>query len=153
MGETVQQKRKPFLWLLDQLPFHVTNPSKLKVFCPLKYRQYAKRIDNNVPMFEEEVTLHKFPGAEQVPNIFAPALPFQVGGSSNSASTPSGGNAQAGGDDVDIPLTIPEVLCDEDGGEGADEIMADPSINVRSKSKRALLLEAESLEHLSLIHI
>ena len=30
----------PFLWVTGDKPFHVSNRSKLKITCPLKYRIY-----------------------------------------------------------------------------------------------------------------
>ena len=32
--------------------FHVTNKNKLKVHCPEKYRIYAKRVEDNIPIFQ-----------------------------------------------------------------------------------------------------
>ena len=54
MGQIVEAGR-PMIWLTGQLPFHVSDMSKLQVICPLKYRMYADRIEENVPMFKETV--------------------------------------------------------------------------------------------------
>ena len=45
------------MWLPGQKPFYVTDESKLKVMCPLKYRLYADYIHKNVPYRTEEVEL------------------------------------------------------------------------------------------------
>ena len=50
-GETVVKRNRPFIWLPHCLPFHVTDASKLEVRCPLKYRQYADRVEGAVPIF------------------------------------------------------------------------------------------------------
>ena len=57
VGACVQKKRRPHLWLPGQKPFYVTDESKLKVICPLKYRLYADYVHNNVPYRTEEVEL------------------------------------------------------------------------------------------------
>ena len=40
MGQIVDSG-KPLIWMTKGIPFHVTDPSKLQVICPLKYRLYA----------------------------------------------------------------------------------------------------------------
>ena len=56
-GEIVNHKRQPFIWITGHLPFHVTDYTKLKVTCPMKYRRYAHHLDNNVPIFRERITV------------------------------------------------------------------------------------------------
>ena len=56
-GQVVNQQRRPHVWLPGSLPFYVTDPSRLKVICPLRYRLYADRIEENVPIFRETVRL------------------------------------------------------------------------------------------------
>ena len=45
------------VWIPGQLPFHVTDPSKLEIYCPMKYRMYADHIDRNNPMLKVEFRL------------------------------------------------------------------------------------------------
>ena len=70
LGEVVETYRRPFLWLLDLLPFLVTDATKLRVTCPPKYRIYADRVEHNVPYFKEELTIIRpdFDGKHELPN-------------------------------------------------------------------------------------
>ena len=77
MGETVEHRGMPFIWLPGQMPFHVTDASKLLVKCPMKYRKMADRLMHNVPMFKEEVTLTPFNETEAVTSY--PLMPARSG--------------------------------------------------------------------------
>ena len=35
------EKAQPLVWIPGQLPFHVTDPSRIHIDCPLKHRMYA----------------------------------------------------------------------------------------------------------------
>eukprot|EP00973_Karenia_brevis_P008175 1106547-Karenia_brevis.AAC.1 len=56
-GGIVEQNKMPFIRVHGMFPFHVTDPTKLRVYCPEKYRMYAKRDEDNVPIFSEMVTV------------------------------------------------------------------------------------------------
>ena len=76
IGQLVNQHKMPFIWLPGQLPFHVTDPSKLKVNCPIAYHSYADRVQNNVPVYKAQVSLHASRLADAAPNyLAAPAAP------------------------------------------------------------------------------
>ena len=47
-GEIVNEGRKPFVWIPGHLPFHVVDPNKIKITCPLRYRLYAEKVEQNV---------------------------------------------------------------------------------------------------------
>ena len=51
MGDIVQKEKMVFIWIPGFVPFHVTNISKLKISVPQKYRKYASRVEDNVPIF------------------------------------------------------------------------------------------------------
>ena len=88
MGGIVEQRQSPFLWIPGQLPFHVTDASKLKVICPLRYRVYADRVEERVPIFKEKVTLSSSNHAKHVTNyVNVSALPAV----SDESGNPSGG--------------------------------------------------------------
>ena len=53
MGDIVQKQKMAFIWVPGLLPFHVANISKLKVSCPQKFKKYARRVEDNIPFFEE----------------------------------------------------------------------------------------------------
>ena len=36
-------------------PFHVTDKTKLKVTCPEKFRYYANRVEDNIPIFASKM--------------------------------------------------------------------------------------------------
>ena len=57
LGAKVVQANRPFIWIHPDLPWHCTNPSKLRVVCPMRYRQYASYVKQHVPYFKEEVTV------------------------------------------------------------------------------------------------
>ena len=46
---------KAFVWWPGSLPFFVTDVSHLVIQCPEKYRQYATRVDEHVPIFTSHV--------------------------------------------------------------------------------------------------
>ena len=55
----------------------MTNLSKLKISVPQKYRKYALRVEENVPVFEEEFTIPIFEDAAHAhaPVRIAPDVP------------------------------------------------------------------------------
>ena len=57
MGLKVTEQEFPSIWKAPDKPYHCTDASKLKITCPYKYRWYADRVENNVPIFKEKVTL------------------------------------------------------------------------------------------------
>ena len=145
-GEVVADG-KPQVWLTGQKPFHVTDPSKLTIICPLKYRLYADRVEENVPIYKEKVTLGSVKSAKGASNV-APFLPAI----SDAAKGPPDGEVtdaeflhpSVAGEDLDELISVTDVVCED---TSPDTIVADDSIRVRSMSRRALILEAESLQH------
>ena len=88
MGEIVEKNGMPFIWVTGQKPYHVTDPRKLSIRCPLKYRRYADRVEDNNPIFKETLTFRR-PGADDNTTDFRNAFPFtQEGGSSSSGAAP-----------------------------------------------------------------
>ena len=65
MGETVIKRGMPFIWIPPDLSYHVTDPSKVTVKCDSKYRRYAHRIEENVPIWREDIIVssHRQGGA------------------------------------------------------------------------------------------
>ena len=57
MADIVQKQKMAFIWIPGLLPFHVTNISKFKISCPQKFRKYASRVEETIPIFEEEFTI------------------------------------------------------------------------------------------------
>ena len=45
----------PYVWTTGSLPWHCTDPSKLTIVCPLKYRRYADKVVENVPYFSADL--------------------------------------------------------------------------------------------------
>ena len=48
------KKGRTFIWRHGEAPYIVLNHKKCKIWCPLKHRWYAKRVQNNVPIFAIE---------------------------------------------------------------------------------------------------
>ena len=164
MGETVEHRGMPFIWLPGQMPFHVTDASKLSVKCPMKYRKMADRVMHNVPMFKEEVTLTPFNETEAVtsyplmPARSGPAPPVLQADAPDSGTAASSSAADPvmpehiGATPRESPvarplpppdMSVPEVpLDDEDDPPGPDDL-----VGVRSMSEAALHAEAKSLKH------
>ena len=59
MGGLVLEKDLPFIWRKPGLPWFCTDSSKLTIHCDEKYRRYADRVEENVPIFAEEFKLVK----------------------------------------------------------------------------------------------
>jgi len=147
MGKIVEGG-KPYIWIPGSLPFHVTDLSKLKIICPLKFRLYANRVEENVPIFREKVKFGKVvPANTATTFINAKALPAS---SDATGHGPSDAVEDAeyllppvDNEDLDVPITIPDVVtCDT-----PEDILADKSIRVRSMSRRELIVEAASIQH------
>ena len=157
MGMTVNDG-KPFIWCTGELPWHCTNRSKLKITCPLKFRHYADRVDEFVPIFKEQFTLGARSKATSASNFLnSTAIPAIPDVANDPPDEPADSDADLFGDfktddeaeevcqevDIDVPMTLPDVPTDGD----PDDIVADVTIRTRSMSKRALILEANSIEH------
>ena len=48
------KKGRTFIWRHGEAPYIALNYKKYKIWCPLKHRWYAKRVQNNVPIFAIE---------------------------------------------------------------------------------------------------
>ena len=70
-GMIVNTRRMPYIWQPGCLPWHCTDISKLKIFCPEKFRFYADRVEDNVPIFKELVYFHNHSSANAAPNFLA----------------------------------------------------------------------------------
>ena len=139
MGYIVDTLRRPFIWIPGQLPFHVTDLRQLKLKCPLKYRHYADRVEQNVPIFKTKMRIGDAHTAAASPNFLqTPAMPAASSGEGVSAPP---GEPEAEG--VDEMLTVPDVPCDDP----PEDVVADITIQRRDMSRRALILEAASLKH------
>ena len=140
MGEVINKQQRPLIWMPGQLPYHVTDPTKVKVMCPLRFRNYANRLEDNVPIWRESLTLHPSTKAVATTNYLASALSCEDGthGGYEYLCLP------VGVADIDENLTVADVPC-----EGTpEEVINDATVRTRSMSRRALILEAQSPEHL-----
>ena len=77
MGDIVQKQKMALTWTPGLLPFHVTNLSKLKISVPQRFRKYALRVEENVPVFEAEFTISVFDDLSHAhaPVRIAPDIP------------------------------------------------------------------------------
>ena len=128
-------------------PFHVTNQNKLKVHCPEKYRIYAKRVEDNIPIFQSKMFISrvgerrtqatcKSTGDGRESGGLAPVKPAAANGTESTEP------AATGPEDESVEALYPEVpLVDE------DDVGADPTIHYRSMSKESLLREFNTLKH------
>ena len=57
LGESVTQDGRGFIWLPGTLPYIITDASHVRVACPAKFRIYADRIEENIPIFKDTVRL------------------------------------------------------------------------------------------------
>ena len=89
MGRIVNKGGRPLVWRPGELPFHVTDASKLKVICPMKYRNYAHRLEHDVPYWREKVTLSPFSATSAAVNFLA-GTPAVASESSASTERPPG---------------------------------------------------------------
>ncbi len=78
LGQTVEDFNRPFVWILGQAPFHVTDATKLKIHVLLRFRSYADGADNYVPTFKENAQLHAVGNAAAAPQFLqaAPATEY-----------------------------------------------------------------------------
>ena len=142
LGEVVTNKNRPFVWLPNGLPFHVTDASELTATRPLKYRLYADRIEHFTHIFKEKITLTLNNTADA--NCDYLSCPVVPGNALDIASSDEDYTCQPcfpGG--VDEPETVTDIVIEG----SADEIAADTTVLRRSTSKRELLLEASSPLH------
>ena len=134
MGAIVEEHRRPFLWIPGQLPFFVTDPSRLSIQCATKFRLYADRLDSNVPIFKDTLTIGPSSTQKAAANIPCFPAPEDV--------APALPNAQevalAPPDDLDVEISVPEVPLEDGEAAGQD-------VRVRRMSKRALVEEANLL--------
>ena len=87
LGQTVEELGRPLIWEPGQKPYHVMDASKLKVYCPLRYRLYVDRVENFGPIFREKFTIHPMSNASAAPQ-FLQAMPASYGGGTSSSSGP-----------------------------------------------------------------
>eukprot|EP00973_Karenia_brevis_P072021 10006269-Karenia_brevis.AAC.1 len=60
------------VWITGLKPFYVTDNSKLTVICPEKYRRYATRVEDNIPIFTETLKITNM-GGQRI--VLAPGRP------------------------------------------------------------------------------
>ena len=65
VGVDVQQNGFGFVWLPDQLPFYIKDPSKCKIESPESNKIYASRVAENVPFFKSNFQF--IPGVAAIP--------------------------------------------------------------------------------------
>ena len=129
MGQVVETKRRPHVWIPGQLPFYVSDESKLKIICPMRYRLYADKVEHYVPYRTEEV---EFVPAD--PNASSPAPPAEVPGAAarcgaldlEALCLPCGAGEL---EDLVMVADLPAVMTPE-------EIKEDEFIPLRTKSQR-----------------
>ena len=78
VGIQVEQHRRPFIWVPGQLPYLVKadRARDLILHCPESAKIYASRVDENVPILSEQVTVASHVGTT--------AMPASSGGASGS---------------------------------------------------------------------
>ena len=135
------------------MPFLVTDPSKLQVICPESARRYADRVDNNVPIFKERITIAGRRASRAVPAKSAAEPTSEQ--SKRSASGPR--SSQASGSTDAAPVSRPP----QDDDDGVMDIPTVPMadgvasaygfegcIRMRSMSRAALKQEKRSPLHI-----
>ena len=135
MGELVNGCRRPMVSIPGQKPFHVTDPSRLQVTCPRKYRLYADHMDGQCPMFQVE---------------------FDIGETAKAQLAVTGGDRACGTGDkraaeepdavdrdgLEALLTVPDLPCDFDREEEGDR-----TIRLRTRTKKFFIAEAQNHRH------
>ena len=102
----------------------------------MKYRLYANRVEDNAPIFREKMTLSLSKKDAACPNYLA--LP------SSERLPPDPLLLQCCPADVDEVVTVSDAVFEESLDDKGPDMMT----RHRSMSKRALLLEAQSPQHL-----
>ena len=77
----------------------MTDESKLKILCPLNVRHYADRVEDHVPIFKENFTIHPVCDPSATPHRLK-ALPASYGGSSSSGGAVTKAQAKDAKDTV-----------------------------------------------------
>ena len=93
LGDVVNRHNRAFIWVPNQLPYLVSNPDKLSITCPFKFRQYASHLGQNVPIFTDQVRIGPSSLERAAANIAftpAPVHPPGQGGGEEAASVPLG---------------------------------------------------------------
>ena len=159
-GETVETKGYPFVWLPGQKPFHVLRPDLLKVKCPERYKSYAHRVEANVPIWRETLTL-------QHPSTAGDWLHTAVPGAPGAAELEPADPSEALGEPPPLPPLIPpdtppaegeeEVPAQPEPGDDEQQTVPDVPVDVegegeddifyRSRSRAALKAEAQTVKH------
>ena len=57
LGEIVNQQDRPFVWLPGELPFFATSSEFIQVACSEQDRIVANRVEENVPIFRENIKI------------------------------------------------------------------------------------------------
>ena len=139
MGTTVMQQNMPFVWKHPDKPYHVTDAKKLRITCPMKYRRYCDRVENNVPVFRDAVTFGPRTKSGAAPFFGLPAE------ASGAPSAPGAGGAQeaneapAQPDADEVPGHHPVVpVVDEPEGEGKTHLSSSGACPRQSCSAKLL---------------
>ena len=138
----------------------MTDESKLKVICPLRYRLYADYIHNNVPYRTEEVELlphdpkahaeHDLTGVPAIEDL------IKVSGKEDTRLPVEHHWDQSAldcqyltlpylGAPLDEPITVSDLPSDMT----PEEVVEDPYIGKRTKTRAELIAEATSAHHLA----
>jgi len=148
IGQIVNEQGRSFVWPTGQLPYFANDNSKFKHYCPLKNRITASRVENNVPMFTEMVTLSHPASAQAAPN-YLPGLPANEVPDApvdSGAELPGGAPLHpsgAGDDDDPGPCEYPDVPLQDESGAAEDL-----SLRIRRRDRAFLEKEATSARHL-----
>ena len=150
MGQTVMENKRPFIWHFNGLPWYCTDHTKLQIICPLKYRRYADRVDDHVPIFKEKISINPNVSKSAAPNFLtgAPATSELVG--DNSPPGPAGSDSR--GPEPLIKVAVDETIVDEQRTYQCvpcddQDAIEDSTIGFRSMSIRELLKEAATPLH------
>ena len=147
MGEVVEKHRRPFIWIPGQLPFFVSDASRVQISCPLKHRILADRIESNVPVFRDRVMIGPSQTQQAAANIpFFPAgVPEDKPEGREEPPPPEGKSEGGQPEDLDAEISVPDVPLES----GDEDPSAHPFVRVRRMSKRALILESKTPQHLA----
>ena len=139
MGDSVINRNQPFIWIHPDLPYHVTDASKLTVKCPRRYKHYADRIEEGVPIWREQVTVQSTTSSRAAANIFHAAPALEEAAASGDPEAP-----RAPSPDVapEPAIVIPDVPLHDEDSPGDD-----PTVRYRSMSRQALMAEANTPRH------
>ena len=150
-GLLVEDLQRPRIHWPGELPYYIRDMSKAKVICEESNKIYADRVDENVPVFVDEITI----------SPSTAALPFAAAGVDAEGLDP-GAEAEPEGVPAVLPPAAPPEAEDQggegsapppsgDGQGGEDVIPPPPDPPAEEPEGRAARLKAESVSPLHLM--